>query len=150
MEKKSAPKIQIGHRYGGWVILSEAKRLGGDTRYLCQCECGTEKLVSAITLRNGSSTHCGCQPKERPPKIADFELRPTPPEIQEIFQFINQGFLPPADQFSMADGSPAWTIKSIARIFGVSRDELLQHIGAAGQRFAVVQRMGHTLEATLP
>jgi hypothetical protein len=150
MEKKAANKIQIGHRYGAWVILSEARRLGGDTRYLCQCVCGTEKLVSAITLRNGSSTSCGCLQKERMPKISDFELKPTPPDIQEIFQLINQGYLPPADQFSMTDGSPAWTIASIARILGISREELLFHVGGAGERFASPQGAGRLLEASLP
>jgi hypothetical protein len=150
VEKKSLNKIQAGHRYGAWVILSEAKRLGGDTRYLCRCDCGTEKLVSAITLRNGSSTSCGCQKKERAPRISDFELKPTPPEIQEIFQLINQGFLPPADQFSMMDGAPAWTLQSIACILGVGREELLRHLGGAGQRFVAPKGAGHQLEVSLP
>jgi hypothetical protein len=88
MERKSAHKIQVGHRYGHWVIIGEVQRIGGDMRYLCQCGCGTEKLVSAITLRNGSSTSCGCMRKEKPPRISDFELQPTPADIQEIFNLM--------------------------------------------------------------
>lgn len=140
MEKKSAHKIQIGHRYGNWVIVSEAQRLGGDTRYLCQCSCGAEKLVSAITLRNGSSTSCGCQRRERPPRISDFELQPTPAEIQEIFNLISAGYLPPADQFSITDGAPAWTLPTLAKIIGISRDELIGHLQRAGARFCPGQK----------
>ena len=140
MKTKSAQKIQIGHRYGHWVIISEAKRVGGDTRYLCQCGCGAEKLVSAITLRNGSSTSCGCQRKERPPRISDYELQPTPPEIQEIYYLISQGILPPADQFSMTDGAPSWTLPALAKILNISRHELIDHLQKAGQRFGFPQK----------
>lgn len=150
MEKKSAQKIQPGHRYGRWVIVSAAERLGGDTRYVCRCDCGTERQVSAITLRNGTSTHCGCLKKDRPPKLFDFELRPTPPEIQEVFQLIRLGCLPPADQFSMTDGAPAWTLQSMARILGVSREEFLHHLERAGQRFAILPASGHAREVSLP
>lgn len=136
MVRKSAHKIQIGHCYGHWVIVGEAQKMGSDMRYLCQCRCGTEKLVSAITLRNGSSTSCGCMRKEKPPKISDFELQPTPPDIQEIFNLISQGCLPPADQFSIVDGAPSWTLPAIAKILGIGRSELIQHIEKAGSRFS--------------
>ena len=135
MDKKAAHKIQVGHRYGHWVIAGEAQRIGGDMRYLCQCTCGTEKLVSAITLRNGSSTSCGCMRKEKAPRISDFELQPTPPDIQEVFNLISQGCLPPADQFSIADGAPSWTLPAIAKILGIGRGELIGHLEKAGPRF---------------
>lgn len=135
MEKKTNHKIQIGHRYGNWVITGEAQRIGGDMRYLCQCGCGTEKLVSAITLRNGSSTSCGCMRKEKAPRISDFELQPTPPDIQEVFNLISQGCLPPADQFSISDGAPSWTLPAIAKILGIQRSELIRHLEKAGPRF---------------
>jgi hypothetical protein len=146
MATKSGTKIQPGHRYGHWVITSEAKRLGGDVRYLCLCDCGNEKLVSAITLRNGSSTSCGCQRKERAPKISDYELRPTPPEIQEIYALISQGNLPPADQFSLSDGAPAWTLPALARILGIGQQDLITHLRRGGSRFGIPQNP-HIVEA---
>jgi len=136
MQRKSAHKIQVGHRYGHWIIIGEVQRIGGDMRYLCQCECGKEKLVSAITLRNGSSTSCGCMRKEKPPRISDFELQPTPPDIQEIYNLISQGCLPPADQFSIVDGAPSWTLPAIAKILGIGKSELIEHIENAGARFS--------------
>lgn len=144
MERKSAHKIQVGHRYGNWVIIGEVQRIGGDMRYLCQCGCGTEKLVSAITLRNGSSTSCGCMRKEKPPRISDFELQPTPADIQEIFNLISQGCLPPADQFSIVDGAPSWTLPAIAKILGIGRSEFIQHIEKAGPRFSTESRSAMT------
>lgn len=140
MERKSAHKIQVGHRYGHWVIIGEAQRIGSDIRYLCQCGCGNEKLVSAITLRNGSSTSCGCMRQEKPPRISDFELQPIPPDIQQIFTLISQGCLPPADQFSIADGAPSWTLPAIAKILGIGRSELIRHIEKAGPRFSAESR----------
>jgi hypothetical protein len=142
MQKKSTHKIQTGHRYGHWVIIGEPQRLGGDTRYPCQCTCGTEKLVSAITLRNGSSTSCGCMRKEKPPRVSDFELQPISPEVQEIFALISQGCLPPADQFSITDGAPSWTLPAIAKILGIGKSELIAHIEGAGPRFATEYRTG--------
>lgn len=136
MESKSTPKILIGHRYGHWVITSLPQRIGGDTRYMCQCVCGTEKLVSAITLRNGSSTSCGCMRHERTTKVSHFELRPTPPEIQAVFQLISDGYLPPADQFSMIDGSPSWTLSTLAKILGIGDTELIDHLKQGRARFA--------------
>ncbi len=91
LKTKAVQKIQIGHRYGHWVIISETQGSAGDTRYLCQCGCGNEKLVPAITLRNGSSTSCGCQCGERALRISDYELQPTTPDIQEIYHLISQG-----------------------------------------------------------
>jgi hypothetical protein len=135
MEKKTTHKVQVGHRYGHWVIISDAQRIGGDMRYLCQCGCGTERLVSAITLRNGSSTSCGCMRKEKTSRISDFELHPTAPDVQEVFMLISQGRLPPADQFSVTDGAPSWTLPAIARILGIGKKELIQHIESAGPRF---------------
>lgn len=136
MEKKSTHKIQLGHRYGHWVIVGEAQRIGGDMRYLCQCGCGTERLVSAITLRNGSSTSCGCMRKEKALRVSDYELQPTAPEVQEIFNLISLGCLPPADQFSISDGAPSWTLPAIAKILGIGKGELIRHIESAGPRFS--------------
>lgn len=53
---------ESGKKYGDWTVIGEraawtdSKR----TRWLCRCVCGKEKLVAGQTLRNGSSTSCGC------------------------------------------------------------------------------------------
>lgn len=54
-------------RFGLWTVIeradppitSNAKRPA--TYWLCQCKCGTRKIVSAGSLKSGDSTSCGCQ-----------------------------------------------------------------------------------------
>jgi hypothetical protein len=56
--------------------------------------------------------------------------------VQEILKLISKGILPPADQFSIKDGAPSWTLPSIARILGIRESELIDHLVKAGSRFA--------------
>lgn len=48
-------------RFGFWkVICQEVKNKYGQTQWLCQCECGIQKIVTSNSLRTGNSTSCGC------------------------------------------------------------------------------------------
>jgi hypothetical protein len=51
-----------GKKYGKWTVLSHAR----DKRWNCRCDCGTEKEVEGLTLRDGRSKSCGCLANERP------------------------------------------------------------------------------------
>lgn len=42
------------------VINKSDKRLKKDILWLCQCECGTELLVTGGNLRSGHTKSCGC------------------------------------------------------------------------------------------
>lgn len=48
-----------GGKYGLWTVLKYA----GDRKYLCRCECGTERLVRGDVLKSGLSKSCGCDTK---------------------------------------------------------------------------------------
>lgn len=135
MNKKGTDHTAVGRRYGHWKITDEAIRMNGELRYPCRCDCGEERLVSAITLRNGSSTSCGCMRGDRKGKFVDLDLMPTPPEIQRIFDLISQGILPPADQFTSKEGEPTWSFAAIAKIIGVSKDEFREVLQGVGPRF---------------
>lgn len=60
-------------RYERWTILRKspdferftraAKPLSA-CRYVCQCDCGTVRLVRSINLHSGSSGSCGCLQRE--------------------------------------------------------------------------------------
>ena len=51
-------KIDLtGKRFGMWLVLDG----NAGKEALCRCDCGTTKNVSKATLRNGSSTCCGCR-----------------------------------------------------------------------------------------
>lgn len=55
------PVIQPGQRYGRWTVVREGERRAAGARtLLCRCDCGTEKIVDEVRLRNGRSRSCGC------------------------------------------------------------------------------------------
>jgi hypothetical protein len=45
-----------GQRFGRWVAI----RYIHQRKWICRCDCGTEKAVDGATLRNGTSQSCGC------------------------------------------------------------------------------------------
>ena len=51
----------VGQRFGFWVVVKRAPtNKSGKTQWLCQCECGTLREITANSLRTGNSTSCGC------------------------------------------------------------------------------------------
>ena len=65
---KKNRESMIGKKYGKWLVL---KALPKDyttktiAKMMCRCECGTEKEVDMISLKNGRSTQCkSCASKE--------------------------------------------------------------------------------------
>ena len=50
-----------GLRFGKLTVLSRAENeQGGQVRWLCQCDCGAQKAVRGVFLRNGRVSSCGC------------------------------------------------------------------------------------------
>lgn len=51
-----------GRRFGKWTVLERAydNSKSKGAKWLCQCDCGTKKIVFGKNLRNGTSTSCGC------------------------------------------------------------------------------------------
>ena len=60
-----------GRYFGRWRVIERAPNRvssSGKTRsimWLCECKCGTVKVVGARALKTGMSTSCGCAQKER-------------------------------------------------------------------------------------
>lgn len=48
-----------GRRFGRWLVISQAPAQDM-TSWLCRCECGVEKVIQGVGLKNGRSTSCGC------------------------------------------------------------------------------------------
>lgn len=66
LAKESSGNDWVGHRFGRLVVLNlhdyvqksymrRAKR-----RYLCRCDCGTEKIIQFDDLITGDTKSCGC------------------------------------------------------------------------------------------
>jgi hypothetical protein len=57
------PFIDIaGKRFGHWTALARhpERSPSGDARWLCRCDCGTERVIYGHSLRAGASKSCGC------------------------------------------------------------------------------------------
>ena len=51
----------IGQRFGMYTVIGTAESTpNGHRRWLCRCDCGTERAVLATNLKRGHSTGCGC------------------------------------------------------------------------------------------
>lgn len=56
----------VGQKYGRWNIIGEfvlTKRK--ERKWLCRCDCGTERYVLERSLLYGGSDSCGCLRKEK-------------------------------------------------------------------------------------
>ena len=124
-----------GARMGHWTLLSEPMKVGRDYKVDCECRCGTRKQVSAISLRNGHSKHCGCVVKTPRPGQYVSEGSQCSAEVLEELELVSHGYLPLADQFRISDGAPTWTLSSLAQVLGISRSELVSHLYRGGARF---------------
>ena len=49
-----------GQRFGKLVALRPERR-NGKIKWVCKCDCGNTHEVQSRYLRNGVSTHCGCE-----------------------------------------------------------------------------------------
>lgn len=50
-----------GQRFGKLVVTERAPNgAGGNVRWICRCDCGTEIVVFGSSLKNGSTQSCGC------------------------------------------------------------------------------------------
>lgn len=52
-----------GKRFGRLEVISLSKK-GKQPLWLCQCDCGKQKIVNGNNLRTGKTTSCGCLVKE--------------------------------------------------------------------------------------
>lgn len=57
-------------------------------------------------------------------------------QLQQIFDLISQGHLPPADGMSVQSLEPTWRLSSIAKLIGVSESQLIEHLRDSSPRFA--------------
>lgn len=54
-----------GKQFGRWTVIKRGENTSrGCAQWVCQCQCGAIKTVVGSSLRNGSSTSCGCYKAE--------------------------------------------------------------------------------------
>lgn len=52
----------LGQKYGMLTVIGQAPSTEkGQRRWLCKCDCGTEKIVMGSNLKRGTTVSCGCK-----------------------------------------------------------------------------------------
>lgn len=70
-----ASKIIQNTKIGRWNVTDEyIVTSSGERKWLCRCECGTEKYVLERSLIYGGSESCGCLRKEKAAKSVSHDL----------------------------------------------------------------------------
>lgn len=49
-----------GNHYGRLTVIERGPNAGKETRWVCECECGTRTLVYGLSLKSGATRSCGC------------------------------------------------------------------------------------------
>lgn len=69
--------VTPGAEFGRWTVLEDwSISPCGEKRWLCRCQCGTERYVLERSLRSGGSRSCGCLRGKRSKEPAS-DLRGT-------------------------------------------------------------------------
>lgn len=61
--------LRPGTRFGRLVIEGQTDKRMGSKRYVCLCDCGIRKTVTAGNLRSGSTNSCGCLKRDMAPTM---------------------------------------------------------------------------------
>ncbi len=50
----------IKDRFGKWTVIGPPEYRGTNSYVLCQCDCGTKRIIPKGNISSGKSTSCGC------------------------------------------------------------------------------------------
>jgi hypothetical protein len=76
----------LGQKFARLLVIAEAEPVGVRKRrtWLCQCDCGNQKVVKADELKSGDTKSCGClnqeKRKERATGLYSANIKYTPRE----------------------------------------------------------------------
>lgn len=56
--------FMIGSTFGRLTVVERIQPEKGRTKWLCQCECGRQKLALGFNLTSGNTMSCGCLSRE--------------------------------------------------------------------------------------
>lgn len=80
----SPEKDLTGKRFGKlFVVFRVDNTRQGDSRWLCQCDCGNQVVVKGVSLRSDHSKSCGCMQKELASKALRHDI-----EIGTQFEYL--------------------------------------------------------------
>lgn len=75
-KRKSRAVDLTGKQFGKLTVLERApNKPGGNTKWICQCECGRRCTVTSYKLIHGIQYCCGCETKSHPKDITGQKFR---------------------------------------------------------------------------
>lgn len=135
-EKLLEPEMKRGR----WTLIEVAETdEKGFARWLCRCDCGNWRVVSAHSLVHGTSRSCGCLQRERLDEYnrsAKLRKRLQPKGRRVVLACLDDEFELP---YAVAD-----TAAEMARILGLSYSSILRALGSGGSRTLRVKEVGIT------
>lgn len=69
-----------GQRFNRWTVIKPVKNIDRHVYWLCQCDCGTQRVVAGNNLRSGKSGSCGCLMREIARKVNTSHGKTDTPE----------------------------------------------------------------------
>lgn len=64
VKSREKSKIKIGDEFGRLKVLENKGIIKGTVHFLCECTCGTIKLIRGNSLQSNNTKSCGCLQKE--------------------------------------------------------------------------------------
>jgi hypothetical protein len=83
---KSKIKNIIGYTFGRLKVISFVGIKNHKAYYKCKCDCGNEKIICGIYLRNGDTKSCGCLKRENESKPKNIKHNLTHTRIYKCWQ----------------------------------------------------------------
>lgn len=75
-KQKTIHDVYPGAKIGRWSVTdSFIKKENGGKKWLCNCDCGTNRYVLERNLKSGGSYSCGCAPKEKSKKTITHDIK---------------------------------------------------------------------------
>ena len=82
----SKPNNLLNQRFGNLLVLERAENdKHGKTRWLCQCDCGQQKIINASSLKRGLTVSCGCNKLK---KIQEYNNTKVIDETGNIYGYL--------------------------------------------------------------
>lgn len=110
MAGKRKIKDLTGTRFGRWTVLRmvaplvtiRGRRHITYTACLCRCDCGTERVIRAGSLRQGQSRSCGCSRQNPLPREAGKMATRKVPARKVTCEYVPpvevaRGYVPPVE-----------------------------------------------------
>ena len=96
----------VGNRYGRLVVLEKAQSdKHSHTRWLCQCDCGNQKIVDGGSLKKGLTKSCGCLKKE---KLKQYNDSNVVNEVGNTYGYLTVVRRAEDSEATLKDGRAQW------------------------------------------